>query len=150
MKAGVGHVARGSRRGHRQRTNPLGHSLRVLQVDILGSDPDIKQCSLDVRVSHQLHKRGQTDAGFYHVRGKRMSKPMGIGELDAGGLTMVAKQGTQPRRSQARSARRSFQRNEYCGAARIGPFQPEIVIEQLYGLRSQRRKAELVAFAANA
>ena len=73
MKSGVGRVARGSRRGHRQRTNPLGHSLRVLQVDILGSDPDIKQCSLDVRVSHQLHKRGQTDAGSYHVRGKRMS-----------------------------------------------------------------------------
>ena len=101
-----------SRRGHRQGPDPLGHSLRVLQIDILGSDPDIKQCSLNVRVSHQLHERGQTDAGSYHVRGKRMAKPMGIGELDAGGLTMVAKQGTQPRRSHARSARGSFQRNE--------------------------------------
>ena len=44
-------------------------------------------------VSHQLHKRGQTDAGSHHVRGKCMSKPMGIGELDAGSLTMVAEQG---------------------------------------------------------
>lgn len=71
----------------------LCHSPRVLKADILGSDPDIKQCSLDVRVSHQLHKRGQTDAGSDHVRGKCMSKPMGIGELDAGSLTMVSEQG---------------------------------------------------------
>ena len=54
-KAGVGDDGHGSRRGHRERANPLFHSPRVLKVDILGSDPDIKQCGLDVRMSHQLH-----------------------------------------------------------------------------------------------
>ena len=112
MRAEVGGVARGSRRGHREPADLLCHSSRVLKVDILGSDPDIKQCSLDVRVSHQLHQRGQTDASSYHVRSERMSKPMRIGELDTGSLTMVAEQGAQSRRSHARSTRRSFQRNE--------------------------------------
>jgi hypothetical protein len=54
-KVGVGDVARGSRRGHRERADPLCHSPRVLKVNILGSDSDIKQCGLDVRMSHQLH-----------------------------------------------------------------------------------------------
>ena len=90
---GAGGVAHGSRSGHRERADLLGHSPRVLKENILGSDPDIKQCSLDVGVSHQLHQRGQADAGSHHVRGKRMSKPMRIGDLDAGSLTMVAEQG---------------------------------------------------------
>src|SRR5262252_6645932 len=94
-RAVVGGVASGSRRSHGEPADLLCHSSRVLKVDILGSDPDIKQCSLDVRVSHQLHQRGQTDASSYHVRSERMSKPMRIGELDTGSLTMVAEQGAQ-------------------------------------------------------
>ena len=45
---------------------------------------------------------------------------------------------------------RSFQRDEQRGAAGIGPFQPQIVIEQLNGFRRQRQEAQFAAFAANA
>ena len=48
-----------------------------------------------------------------------MSKSMRVGELDAGGLAMVAEQGTQSRGGHAGSARTSFQRDEQCGGAGI-------------------------------
>ena len=45
----------------------------------------------------KLHEGGQADAGAHHVGGKGMSKAMGIGEFDAGGLAMMAEQRTQIR-----------------------------------------------------
>ena len=45
----------------------LGHSARVLEVDVLRSDLDIQQRGLDVGVAHQAHKRREADAGPHHV-----------------------------------------------------------------------------------
>jgi len=36
------------------------------------------------------------------------------------------------------------------GGARMGPFQPQIAIAQLHGLRSQPKKAKFAAFAVHA
>jgi hypothetical protein len=40
----------------------FGHGACVLKVDILRSDLNIEQSSLDVSVPHELHERGQADA----------------------------------------------------------------------------------------
>ena len=69
----------------------LSYGARILKINILWSDLNIQQCGLDVGMTHQLHERGKTDAGAHHVRGKRVSKSMRVGERDAGGLAMVAK-----------------------------------------------------------
>ena len=47
-------------------------------------------------MTHQLHEGGQADTGAHHVRGKGVSKPMGVGERDAGGLAMVADKERNP------------------------------------------------------
>jgi hypothetical protein len=65
----------------------------VLKVDVLRGDLHIVQGSLDVGVPHQLHQRGQADAGAHHIRGEGVSEAMRVGQLDAGGLAMVAEQG---------------------------------------------------------
>ena len=59
----------------------LRHGACILQVDVLWGDLHIEQRGLDVGVTHQLHERGQADAGAHHVRGKGVSKAMGVGEL---------------------------------------------------------------------
>ena len=79
-----------------------------------------------------------------------MSKSVRVGEGDAGGLAMVAEQGAETGRGHACAACRSFQRDEQRGSTWIGPFQPQIVIEQLDGFRRQRKEAKFTAFAANA
>ena len=42
----------------------------VLQIDILRRDLHIVHGGFDVSVAHQLHQRGQADAGAYHIRGE--------------------------------------------------------------------------------
>jgi hypothetical protein len=69
----------------------LRYGARILKVDILWGDLHIVQRGLDIGVTHQLHERGQAHAGADHVGGKSVSKPMRIGQRDAGGLAMVAK-----------------------------------------------------------
>ena len=48
------------------------------------------------------------------------------------------------------ATRRPFQHHEQCSRARIGPFQTQIVIDQLSGLRCERKEAQLVALATHA
>ena len=74
---------------------------------------------------------------------------MGIGERNAGGVAMMAEQGTQSGSGHACSARPSFQGDEQGGGTGIGPLQPQIVIQQLNGLRGQRKQAKFVALAAH-
>jgi hypothetical protein len=66
----------------------------ILKIDVLRRDLHIMQSSLDVRVTHQLHKSGETDPGAHHVRGEGVPKSVRIGLVDAGGTAMMAKQGT--------------------------------------------------------
>jgi hypothetical protein len=51
----------------------------------------IDERCLDISVPHQLHERGQAHAGADHVGGEAVPEAMWVGELDLGGLTMVAK-----------------------------------------------------------
>ena len=68
----------------------LRYGTCVLKVDVLRGYQHIEQRGLDVCVTHQLHERGQTHTGADHVGSKGVSKAMRVGELDAGGLAMVA------------------------------------------------------------
>ena len=70
---------------------------------------------------------------------------MGAGELNAGGLPMVAEQGTQSRSGHASSPVRAFQHNEQRRTAGIGTFELGIVIEQLNGFWRQGKEAKFVA-----
>jgi hypothetical protein len=74
---------------------------------------------------------------------------MRVGEFDAGGSTMMAEQGPQSRGGHAGSAGGAFQRDEERACAGIGPFQPQIVIQQLYGFRRPRQEAKFVPFTPN-
>lgn len=69
----------------------LRHRAGILLVDLLRGDLHIDERSLDVRVPHQLHERGQAHTTTNHVRGKGMPKAVWIRELDVRSLTMVAK-----------------------------------------------------------
>ena len=51
----------------RQGPDVLGHGARILEVDVLRSDLHIDQRGLDIGVPHQVHERGQADAGPHHV-----------------------------------------------------------------------------------
>ena len=113
-------------------------------------DLHIEQRGLNVGVTHQLHERRQAYPGTYHIGGKGVSKTMRVGERNASGSAMVAEQGAQSRSAHTGSARRSFERDEQCGAAWIGSFQSQIVIEQLNAFWRKREEAKFVAFATNA
>jgi hypothetical protein len=63
---------------------------------------------------------------------------------------MMAEQGTQSGGGHACSTRGSFQGDEQRGGTGIGPLQPQIVIQQLNGFRSQGQKAKFVALAVHA
>jgi len=80
-------------------------------------------------VSHQLHERGQADAGANHVSGERMPESMRIGFGDAGGLAMMAEQRAQSCGGHARSPCAPFQANEQSRAAVRWTFQAEVVLE---------------------
>ena len=136
--------------GDRHRPDVLSDRSRILLIDLERSDLHIDQRGLDVRMTHQLHEGGQANAGAHHIRGKGVPKAVGVGNLDAGRLAMMAKQGAQTRGRHPGAAGRSFQRNEQSGGRGCGPFQPQIVIQQLNGFRSQRKKADLIALAAHA
>jgi hypothetical protein len=107
------------------------------------------ESGLDVGVTHQSHERRQAHTSAYHIRGKGVSKPMGMGELNPGGLTMVAKQGTQSRSRHACSACAPFQNDKQSGTAGTWTFELQIVIEQLNSFWRQGKEAKFVAFPAN-
>src|SRR5215472_7540814 len=77
-------------------------------------------------------------------------KRCGGGELNARGSAMVAEQGAQSRSAHTGSTCSSFQHDQQCGAAGIGSFQSQIVIEQLNAFWRKREEAKFVAFATNA
>ena len=107
----------------------MSHGADVLLVDILWGDADVDHGGLDLRVSHQVHKRGQADASVDHVRGECMPESMRIGFGDAGRLTMMTKQGTKTGSGHACSAGAAFQANEERLAAVGWTFQAQIMIE---------------------
>ena len=84
----------GSRWRHRDRPNVLGDGARILLVDLKRSNLHVDERGLNVGVSHQPHERRQADAGTHHIGGKGVTEPMWVGELHAGGPTMVAEQGS--------------------------------------------------------
>ena len=45
----------------------LRNSLRILLINLKGRDLHIDQSGLDLRMSHQLHERRQTDTGAHHI-----------------------------------------------------------------------------------
>lgn len=63
---------------------------------------------------------------------------------------MVTEQRPQSGRGHAGAAGASFQRDEKSGGAGIGPFQAQIMVEQLNRFGSERQKADLAAFAMDA
>jgi len=48
------------------------------------------ESGLDIGVTHQPHERRQAHTSAHHTRGKSVAQTMGVGELNAGGLPMVA------------------------------------------------------------
>ena len=125
----------------------LRHCARILKIDILWCDPHILECGLDVGVTHQSHERRQAHTRAYHIRGKGVSKTMRMGELNPGGLTMVAEQGTQSRSVHACSACAPFQNDKQRGTAGAWTFELQIVIEQLNSFWRQGKEAKFVAFS---
>jgi len=75
--------------GRQGRAPQLSHGADILLVDVLWGDADVDHGGLDLRMSHQVHERGQADAGANHVGGERMAESMGIGFGDAGSLAMM-------------------------------------------------------------
>ena len=78
MDAGAEGGASASRRDPRLRSDALCRGAGVLQVDVLWRDLHIVQGCLDVGVTHQLHQRGQADAGTHHIRSEGMPEAMGL------------------------------------------------------------------------
>ena len=115
--------------GTAERPHQLSHGADILLIDILRRDADVDHGGLDLRVSHQLHERGQADAGADHVRGEGVPESMRIGFGDAGGLAMMAEQRAQSGGGHARSTCAPFQANEQSRAAVRRTFQTQIVIE---------------------
>jgi hypothetical protein len=67
-------------------------SAGILNIDILWRDLHIVQSGLDIRMAHQLHERRHADAGAHHIRGEGMPEAVRVGDLYAGGATMMAEQ----------------------------------------------------------
>ena len=65
----------------RLRMDALRRGAGVLKIDVLRGDLHIVQGGFDVGVAHQLHQRGQADAGAHHIRGEGMSEAVRVGQL---------------------------------------------------------------------
>ena len=63
----------GSRWGHRDGPDVLGHGARILLVDLKRGDLHIDERGLNVGVPHQPHEGRQADAGTHHIGGKGVS-----------------------------------------------------------------------------
>ena len=77
---------------HRYRSDELSDCSRILLIDLERSDLHIDERGLDLCMSHQLHEGRQADAGAHHIRGEGVSETVRVGNFDAGGLAMMAKQ----------------------------------------------------------
>ena len=81
-----------SRRGYRNWSDELSDRSRILLIDLQRRDLHIEERGLDLRMSHQLHEGWQANAGADHIRGEGVPEAVWIGNFDAGGPTMMAKQ----------------------------------------------------------
>jgi hypothetical protein len=79
-----------------------------------------------------------------------VSKPMGIGERNAGGVTMMARNKKRNPAAVIRAPREEPFRDTNSAAEQGSPLQPQIVIQQLNDFRGQRQEAKFVALAAHA
>ena len=79
-------------RGAWYRPDELSDRSRILLIDLQRRDLHIDERGLDLRMSHQLHECWQADAGTHHIRGKGVPETMRVGNVDAGGPAMMAKQ----------------------------------------------------------
>jgi hypothetical protein len=70
----------------------LCHGPRVLLINILRSELNVDQSGVDLGVTHELHERGEADAGADHIRCKCVSKPVRVSLSGAGGSTVMAEQ----------------------------------------------------------
>ena len=77
-------------------------------------------------------------------------KRCGLAILTPVVLAMMAKQGAQTGGCHPGAASAAFERNEQSAGRGGGPFQPQIVIQQLNRFRSQRQEAGLITLAAHA
>src|SRR5713226_7930512 len=93
-----------SRRGHRYTSDELSDGSRILLIDLQRRDLHIDERGLDLRMSHQLHEGWQGNAGSDHIRGEGVTETVRVGNFDAGGLTVIAKQRAQSRRIHPRAA----------------------------------------------
>ena len=86
-------VARGFHdRSHRYGSDVLSDRARILLIDLERSDLHIDERGLDLRMSHQLHEGRQANAGAHHIGGEGVPETVRVGNFDAGGLAMMAKQ----------------------------------------------------------
>jgi hypothetical protein len=66
--------------------------VRVVLIDLKRSQLDIDERGLDMGVTHQLHKCGQTNTGAYHVGGKGVPEAVRIAQHHYSGLAMISEQ----------------------------------------------------------
>src|ERR1039458_4778609 len=148
--AGAEGGASASRRDPRLWVDALRGRAGILQIDVLRCDLYVVHGGFDVGVSHQLHECGQADTCTHHVRCEGMSEAVRVSDLYARSLAMVAEQGVQTGGCHAGAACWSLENDEQSGGAWIGPFQAQIVIDQLRGLRCEGEEAQLAALAPHA
>jgi G:T/U-mismatch repair DNA glycosylase len=79
---------------YRKGPDVLSDGTRILLEDIERRDFHVDESRLDVRVSHQVHEGGQAHTGAQHIRGKGVSKAVGVGDGDASRLSMMAEKRT--------------------------------------------------------
>ena len=102
----------------------------VLFKDIARRDLHIDHGRGDVRVTHQVHERGKTDAGTDHIRGERMPEPVRMG--DGGFVAYDGDSGTGNAFRQASCAVRGpvpAVRRTGAMPHSCGPFQSHILVE---------------------
>ena len=113
----------------------LRHCARILKIDILWCDPHILEGGLDIGVTHQSHERRQAHTGAYHIRGKGVSKPMGVGVTDIAPDPMMTEQRAEAGGSHGLAAPTAFEGDKQRGQVGQWTFQTQIVSEDLKDFR---------------
>jgi hypothetical protein len=74
------------------RPDVLLYSAHVLLINVKRSQLDINQGGLNLRVTHELHERGQTHTGPDHVGSECVAEPMRVGMDDTGGDAVMTEE----------------------------------------------------------
>ena len=91
------------------------HGPGILAPDILGCQLNVEHGGADLRMSHQLLKGGQGDAGANHIGPKCVPEPMWIGLWDPTARAMMPEQRAEPCQGHGLSAMAAFQGDEQGG-----------------------------------